>query len=474
MCNKSDSITSILSSREDADGINLVKMRIPPSIEGKRNRACEELSFIKFRLQYLIVFAAIMLADGLQGTHLYVLYDGYGYSVPTLYAIGFLSGAFTSIFMGAIVDRIGRKKAVIIYCILEIIINYMEQFPILVCLVASRAIGGITTNLLFTVFETWLVTEHRKRRLADAKLETILRDSSIVSNLAAIISGCIAHCLASLMGPVGPFIGAVAFTFVALLIVALLWCENYGNEEASIKRRPSMRDHLVCASKAILNDRNISCIGLIHSLTEGSLQTFVFLWSPMLQSLSTTSLPSVPGLDVNGDPAYGLIFGAFMLFGVVGGFIEPILMKTITEIRRSILPDKNIPVLDKKEKTDIQSVYILTAGCYLCCSILFLVPCMIDKQSPNAFITVLASFLLYEFFVGAFSSSQSILRSKHIPNESKCSIMTMLRLMTNIAVAFGVTLVNHISIAYCFGPWCSEAMKGVATDDTFRGTGSKF
>tara|TARA_B110000003_G_scaffold70918_1_gene72288 strand:+ start:176 stop:364 length:189 start_codon:yes stop_codon:yes gene_type:complete len=23
-------------------------------------------------------------------------------------------------------------------------------------------------------------------------------------------------------------------------------------------------------------------------------------------------------------------------------------------------------------------------------------------------------------------------------------------------------------------PWCSEAMKGVATGDTFRGTGSKF
>ena len=23
-------------------------------------------------------------------------------------------------------------------------------------------------------------------------------------------------------------------------------------------------------------------------------------------------------------------------------------------------------------------------------------------------------------------------------------------------------------------PWCSEAMKGVATDDMFRGTGSKF
>ena len=179
-----------------------------------------------------------------KGTHLYVLYDGYGYSVPVLYAIGFLSGAFTSIFMGAIVDRIGRKKAVMMYCIFEIVINYMEQFPILACLIASRAIGGITTNLLFTVFEAWLVTEHKKRQFADAKLEIILRDSSIASNLAAILSGCIAHRLASLMGPVGPFIGAMAFTFIALLIVALVWCENYGSKEVSVKNRPSMRDHL--------------------------------------------------------------------------------------------------------------------------------------------------------------------------------------------------------------------------------------
>ena len=211
----------------------------------------------------------------------------------------------------------------------------------------------------------------------------------------------------------------------------------------------------VCASKSIFNDQNTSCVGLIHSLTEGSLQTFVFLWSPMLQSLSTTSLPSVLGLDINGDPAYGLIFGAFMLFGVAGGFIEPVLMRTIIKIRLSILPNNlpkgNIPVLDTEEKRDIQSVYILTAGCYLCSSILFLIPCMIDEQSPYAFIIVLVSFLLYEFFVGAFRSLEGILRTVHIPNESKCSIMSIFRLMTNISVAFGVVLTNYISIVYCFG-----------------------
>jgi MFS family permease len=144
--------------------------------------------------------------------------------------------------MGAIVDRIGRKKAVIIYCILEIIINYMEQFPILLCLIASRVIGGITQNLLFTVFETWLVTEHHRREFEDDKLEIIIRDSNIVSNMAAIISGYIAHCLASLLGPVGPFVGAVGFTFLSLLIVGLLWCENYGNNVSG--KQSSMQGHV--------------------------------------------------------------------------------------------------------------------------------------------------------------------------------------------------------------------------------------
>ena len=144
--------------------------------------------------------------------------------------MGFASGAVTSIFTGAIVDGIGRKKAVLIYCILEIFINYLEQYPIFLFLVISRVVGGITTNLLFTVFETWLVTEHRRRHFEEEKLQIILRDSNIVSNLAAILSGYIAHGLASAYGPVGPFEGAVGFTMLALLIVASIWCENYGNK----------------------------------------------------------------------------------------------------------------------------------------------------------------------------------------------------------------------------------------------------
>ena len=43
--------------------------RIVEHSEESENLVCKQVSFIKFRYQYLIVFTAIMLADGLQGKH---------------------------------------------------------------------------------------------------------------------------------------------------------------------------------------------------------------------------------------------------------------------------------------------------------------------------------------------------------------------------------------------------------------------
>jgi hypothetical protein len=128
-----------------------------------------------------------------------------------------------------------------LYCALEMLINFLEQFNNFNGLIVSRVIGGITTNLLFTVFESWLVTEHRARGFKEEKLETILRDSVIVSNLAAIASGYLAHILAERLGPVGPFEGAVTCTGFALILVMFCWTENYGSDAPGIK---SMRSYM--------------------------------------------------------------------------------------------------------------------------------------------------------------------------------------------------------------------------------------
>ena len=105
-------------------------------------------------------------------------------------------------------------------------------------------VGGITTNLLFSVFESWLVTEHRLKGFKEDKLEIILRDSTIVSNSAAIVSGYIAHYLALYFGPVGPFEGAVAFTGLAMVLVGIMWTENYGNSNVLSPNVSTYKQHM--------------------------------------------------------------------------------------------------------------------------------------------------------------------------------------------------------------------------------------
>ena len=410
------------------------------------------MSFSAFRINYLIVHIAIMLADGLQGTHLYVLYEGYGYSVASLYCLGFLTGAVTSPFIGPFVDKIGRKKAAMLYCSLEMFINWLEQFPYFYGLIVSRVIGGITTNLLFSVFESWLVTEHRRRGYAEEKLETILRDSVILSNLAAIASGFLAEFLAVKFGPVGPFEGAVTCTAIALVLVSTMWRENYGSDVPGVQ---SVRGYMSSAFETIVTDTNISRIGLIQGLTEGSLQTFVFLWSPALARFAVNAPSNVLGLDGNGEPAYGLIFGAFMACGVAGGLSEPYVRQVATYLvrdhdRRAGLRRRDTIIIDGEGEVKPAAVEFLATGVYLACAGLLMVPYVLPADGEYSFSLSLLSFLVYEFMVGLYMPCEGVIRSIYMPTSSVCSVMTMLRVIVNIAVALGVISTNYVPFTTAF------------------------
>jgi len=402
--------------------------------------------FNRFRIQYLIVHTAIMLADGLQGTHLYVLYEGYGYSVSSLYSLGFVAGALSSPFIGPMVDKIGRKKAAMLYCVLEMMINYLELFPIFAGLITSRIIGGITTNLLFSVFESWLVSEHRQRGFEEAKLEIILRDSTIVSNSAAIVSGYLAHTLASSLGPVGPFQGAVVLTFAALLLVGTCWNENFGS---SCSKLTTWQGNMVGAYNTIVNDSKILRIGLIQGLTEGSLQTFVFLWSPALRAFAQSAPKDALGIDSDGEPAYGLLFGAFMACGVVGGFAEPMARKAITRITRFGSRNSDIDVSEHGALKPVAVDFLCTL-CYLTCACLLMVPYMMNKDSPYSFSICVGAFFMYELMIGLYMPCEGVIRSIYMPNESICSLMTMLRVIVNVAVAVGVFSTNYVAFTTAF------------------------
>ena len=104
------------------------------------------------------------------GTHMYTLYLSYGVNISALFLTGFLSGAIFAPFLGSAVDKFGRKKSCIVYCVLEIIINALEHCTNFQLLLLGRVLGGISTNLLFSAFESWMTTEHRRRGFPDSWL----------------------------------------------------------------------------------------------------------------------------------------------------------------------------------------------------------------------------------------------------------------------------------------------------------------
>jgi len=422
-------------------------------------------SFNSLRVNYLLVILAIMLADGLQGTHLYVLYEGYGFSVASLYALGFLTGAVTTPLTGSLVDKFGRKWSAIIYCILEISINQLEQYPFLWGLIISRMVGGITTNLLSTVFEAWLDTEYRKRGLPDDQYEIIMRDSVIISNLAAIASGYLAHVLAESYGPVGPFKGAVTCTSLALIVVATLWTENYGTQEKeqeeeveedtnttttpAIKEEKSIRDYVQETVAVFRNDSKVLRVGIIQGFTVGCLQIFIFLWSPTLAEFAKTS-DFEQALDSAGQPAYGLIFGAYMAAGVLGGLSSPFLRKAISYLLtpKSLQAAKNEVVLTEdgeEEHVRPMAVEFMASLGYILCAGLLFVPVVMDPLDKNSFAISLGALLVYEYLVGVIMPCEGIIRSLYLPKDCRASIMTLPRMIVNIQVSLAVILTTKVT-----------------------------
>lgn len=124
--------------------------------------------------------------------------QSYGVNVGTLFLTGFLSSAVFGTFLGIYVDSYGRRLGCIIFCFLEIVINLMEHVPNMHMLLVGRILGGMSTSLLFTAFESWMVSEHRKRGFEESWLASTFGISSWGNGFGAIVAGLLAQVAAGL------------------------------------------------------------------------------------------------------------------------------------------------------------------------------------------------------------------------------------------------------------------------------------
>jgi len=380
--------------------------------------------FDQFRRKYILVYLVIMLADWMQGTHMYTLYLSYNVNVSALFITGFLSGAIFAPFLGSFVDKLGRKNSCIVYCVLEIIINTLEHSHDFGILLFGRVLGGISTNLLFSAFESWMATEHRKKGFPEKWMSKTYSEASIGNGAMAILAGIVSQVLEDKFGHIGPFQGAIALTALALVLV-LPWEENYGEKDSD--QDHSLYRQFTEGWRATLSNSQIWRIGMTQALSEGGMYTFVFMWVPTLLSMNP------PG----GLPT-GCVFAAMMMAITIGGMIYPLIQSFISSY-----------FAPKGKAPEVCAVLV-----YLAAFISMAIPAYILSQDESSvtggFTFVIVAFMITECCVGLFMPVAGTLRSKYVPDNLSGAVLNIFRLPLNVVVVSGTHATDVLDASTVF------------------------
>eukprot|EP00041_Stephanoeca_diplocostata_P017439 m.351343 g.351343 ORF g.351343 m.351343 type:complete len:430 (-) comp20698_c0_seq4:187-1476(-) len=364
-------------------------------------------AFKKFQLNYLVVYLLAFFADWLQGPYVYALYDYYGYDayqIAVLFIMGFVSSMIVGTFAGSLADSYGRRLFCAVYAV-SYIISCMTKFHNnFYTLLLGRFMGGLSTSLLFSVFEAWMVSEHQSQGFDEALLSDTFGLAYFGNGLVAIAAGVVAEGAAGSQGYVAPFGIAIIPLIIILGIIMKTWNENYGNQKIEFC------SGFGNALKAVANDPKVALLGAAQSAFEGAMYTFVFMWTPAIATPETkASLP------------YGTIFAAFMVCCALGSSLFSFLMR----------------------KTTVETVPQIIHGVAAVAN--FGVVMFVEDK-----FIVYMMFLLFEVACGMFFPTYGTLRSKYIPEETRAAVMNLYRIPLNAFVILVLIKVKNLPVETVF------------------------
>jgi hypothetical protein len=99
-------------------------------------------------------------------------------------------------------------------------------FDSTVILFTGRILGGFATTLMYSVFESWMVTEYHRQHLDDAggSLSDLFGIMTTLNGIIAIVAGLFAQAVADFTGTqTAPFMTAVVCLFMAFAYISNHW-----------------------------------------------------------------------------------------------------------------------------------------------------------------------------------------------------------------------------------------------------------
>ncbi|KAI0105231.1 hypothetical protein GGR51DRAFT_195403 [Nemania sp. FL0031] len=237
-------------------------------------------------------YSLAVAADWLQGPYLFSLYkDEFKLDegqVVSLYMTDVVTTAISAYFIGILADKYGRKLCCMIYCVLYALSCFLTIVPVVPLLFLGRILGGVSTSILFTVFDSWMVTGFHKGKLDEegCDLTRTYAATSVVSSLVAILSSILGEALVWATGTKkSPFLVSVILLWFALQAIWSSWAENFGARASSNRSVPATSRSVW----SILKTPSIVALTFVSTLFDGSMNLFLFYWMPALSSLHKTS-----------------------------------------------------------------------------------------------------------------------------------------------------------------------------------------
>eukprot|EP01084_Bolivina_argentea_P249606 417931_1 len=287
-----------------------------------------------FRRNYLIVYCLATFCDSLQGGYIYKLYESKGLhlqAIARLYIVSAVSSVAAGLTAGGMMDKFGRRAACLAYCALNIMHCMAAHSRDMWVLVGGRVLSGMSSIILCTAFECWMVAEHHAKRFAPASIsDTIVLQVKLSSGLS-IIAGIVAAWLVHLSGNrvLAPFEFSAVIAMVSGMLAMTLWGENYGrvNSADSASGEGLLNDNdsgrlgimryfqdtkaYISGIWGTIKTPQVRALGLYQMLFEGSLLVLIFTWTPAL----IASAGGSQSLNM------GLAFTSFMLALTAGSSV---------------------------------------------------------------------------------------------------------------------------------------------------------
>lgn len=350
----------------------------------------------------------------MQGPYVYALYDHYGFKkreIGQLFIMGFGASMLFGTVVGGFADKYGRRNNCLLFVALYSIGCITKHFNDYWVLMLGRLMGGISTSILYSAFETWMVHEHKAQGFPEDWISGTFSASTFGSGAVAILAGLVASFLADAVGFVAPFDASMVLLLGGGFVILTRWRENYGGTDRTL----SGWENFGKAWSLIMSSERVLLLGVIQSAFESAMYIFVFMWTPALETALRLSVPVTGGEAPKSTLPHGVVFAGFMVCTMIGSKVFDLMIQW------------------RPVEHAMRWVFVV-ASAALAMPIL--------SSSPTL---ILGGFCVFEVCCGIYWPSAGTMRSKFIQEEVRSTVMNIFRVGLNAIVV--LVLVNIESLS---------------------------